>query len=164
MKSARYEDTNIIVLLPENFPMQNHFLGEFITILTKKSESFRLTSELAIFQIENYPDEKDDKNNLRCEKPVDKTLSQNNINLCCVIGNVFYNTEINRRLTDISDEGVRILVFSNDIEYKHLAEYLRVPNIKHKARIEKIDFNNPDNGDILLLSGIIDDELRRIST
>jgi hypothetical protein len=58
---------------------------------------------------------------------------------------------------------MRILVFSNDIEYKHLAEYLGVSNIKHKARIEKIDFNNPDTDDILLLSGIIDDELRRIA-
>ena len=163
MKSARYENSSIMVLLPDSFPINNQFLGIFIELLKEKMEELQIHGEPAIYQIENYPGQFNVEQGVAQLKLIEKVLSHNNVGLSCIIGDIFSNPDANRILARQSDKGMRILVFSNDIEYKHLAENLGVSNIKHKARIEKIDFNNPDDDSISLLSDVIDDELRRVA-
>jgi hypothetical protein len=163
MKSARFENSSIMVLLPERIPMHNQFPDIFIELLKKKMEEYRIPSEPTLFQIEDHPDRLYENHSLSLQESIENFVSENDIGLSCVIGNTFSNTGINRILAGKLDEGMRMVVLSNDIEYIHLAEYLGVSNIKHKARIEKIDINSSDNNSISIVSDIIDDELRRIT-
>jgi len=82
--------------------------------------------------------------------------------LCITIGYSFRNRKIADVFARAIDGGLRMLVLDSSLENKILAERLNITDIKHKVRIEKIDFGKRDEVDIEILGSILRDEISRI--
>ncbi len=93
---------------------------------------------------------------------LEAALSTPGIGLCIVTGYLFLDREIAVIFARAVEGGLRLLVLDTVLENKTLAERLHISNIKHKVRIEKMEFSNWDAVKCRLLRAILDDEFRRL--
>lgn len=98
------------------------------------------------------------------EAAVGSALSTSKNTLCIATDYSFRNREIADIFARTIDNGLRLLVLDASLENKTLAERLNITNIKHKVRIEKMEFGNWNTNKNRLLSVILGDELQRLKT
>lgn len=93
---------------------------------------------------------------------LESALSASGNRLCIVIDYPFLDSEIAGMFARAVDKGLRLLVLDAGLENKTLAERLKIVNIKHKVRIEKMEFGNWGAEKAHLLSVILKDEFQQL--
>ena len=130
------------------FTMNHNLVFESLV----KDENTSGKSELVLYNYQDMPD---------FYKTFEEYLTPGEGRLLIVAGYSFDDRKTNSIIAEEVEAGLRLLLLDTGIQYKRLSESLKISNIKHKVRIENMEFGNWDEHKLTLLSGILKDECQR---
>lgn len=91
-----------------------------------------------------------------------KTCAYSRKTICIAIGYSFRDKKVADIVGEAVDNGMRLLVIDKTLQYLQLANRLGIANVKHKVRIEEMEFGDWNDEKKLLLAAIVSDEFRRL--